>query len=127
MARWEPSPLTVLGHYEFFSQQPFDLNTGRGYWIRSDVAQTADIGNGTLPDPQQPAFITFERDTPGWDLRGNPSVRDLLFDITRIKVRENGVVIGTLADITRDGHDERPIVEPYCWKWTNDAAGAGFT
>lgn len=126
VARWVPSPLTRLGHYEFFSQQPFDLNAGQGYWVRSDVAQTVEITNGTLPDPQQPARITFERDTPGWDLRGNPSVRDLLFDITRIKVLENGVSLGTLADIARDGRDAEPIVEPYCWKWTNDAAGAGY-
>jgi YVTN family beta-propeller protein len=126
LARWVPSPLTRLGHYEFFSQQPFDLNVGQGYWVRSDVAQTVEITNGTLPDPQQPARIAFERDTPGWDLRGNPSVRDLLFDIGRINVLENGVVIGTLADIARDGREEEPMVEPYCWKWTNDAAGAGY-
>ncbi len=126
VAQWMPSLSTSLGHYEFFSQQPFDLNAGRGYWVNSDVAQMVEISNGALPDPQQPALIAFERDTPGWDLRGNPSVRDLLFDISRINVLENGVAIGTLADILRDGKEEEPIVEPYCWKWTNDAVGAGY-
>jgi YVTN family beta-propeller protein len=126
IARWQPSALNSLGNYQFFSQQPFNLNRGEGYWINSDVAQTIEIRNGAFLDPTQPATLPLNRNTPGWVLGGNPTLRDLDWDPRQIIVQQNGVNVGTLARLLNGDNPEANPVEPYCWFYNADEATPNY-
>ena len=86
--------LPAIGQYVIYPDQrvffePADETPGRGFWARF-IAQPA-VPYGTIPPQDQPVTIHLKA---GWNQVGTPFLSEVVWDTTRLMVREpNGVAV----------------------------------
>ena len=89
---------------------PAAKTPGRGFWARF-AAGASPHPCGTIPDQTQAASIHL---LPGWNLIGQPFIKQVKWDLSAIQVTSDGV-----TNALRDAYD---AVCGYAWGWNASVA-----
>ena len=120
-ARYDPEANNGAGGYVRYGEDtsgatslaPSAQVPAKAFWVRLRQATQPRI-YGPLPDDTQPFVIRLER---GWNMVGNPFLRSVPWDTSRIKVKP----VGGSEAIAINTEQARQHVEDYAWGWRADA------
>lgn len=87
--------------------EPADQTPGRGFWA---YFESASQPYGTIPPQDRPATIRLH---PGWNLIGTPFIKEVVWDLSTITVREPGSEAKPLGEM-------ETVAASYLWGWQQD-------
>lgn len=107
LARFDGGTQSYRVWNEFSPTAPFAMTAGRGFWLQ--LSSQASFTVVAEPTPNAPFQLPLAR---GWNQVANPFGGTWTFLLSQIRVRQNGVDVGSL-----DNAQARALVEPYGWRW----------
>lgn len=107
LARFDGTTQSYRVWNEFSPTAPFAMSAGRGFWLQ--LSSQTSFTVVADPTPSAPFSLALSR---GWNQVANPFGGTWTFLLSQIRVRQNGVDVGSL-----DTAQARALVEPYGWRW----------
>lgn len=107
LARFDEGMQKMLVWDEFTPTALFRMTPGRGFWLQlTDTLNFTVVGQ---PTPLTTFAMALRR---GWNQVANPYPQTWSFELKKIRVLKNGVLVNTL-----DQPAAQALVEPYGWRW----------
>jgi len=115
LAGWSEAANNDAGDYIFYSGSNYTVQPGQGFWVRRQDSSDLSIASGTEVDSSQEFVIPIGN---GYQIIGNPFAVDIPWDLTNIRIRQNGVDKGDLkTNGVPGGAYQQTSVDPYAWMW----------
>jgi len=118
MADWGTTRGGEPGNYVYFDGTTPRFELGEGRWINLTEPTLAALGEGQAEAAPTGAPFVLPVNK-GWFLIGNPWLEDLPWSLDQIRVLEDGVDRGSLANQLNKTFEQR-LVEPYCYPWDGE-------
>ncbi len=106
MARFAADTATYRALNPVQPTEPFNVDPGRAFWLRSGVSQTVLLAG----DPGATGDWSTKLSGFEWTLASIPTVNAIAWDPDRIRVSLNDVELGSLAASPE-------LAAPYAWVW----------
>jgi len=115
LAGWNEAANNDLGDYIFYNGSNYSIQPGKGFWIRKSDDADLGIASGTPVDTTKEFVIPIGN---GYQLIANPFPVEIPWDLTKIRIRQNGVDKGDLkTNGVPSGAFQQTSVDPYAWVW----------